>query len=134
MRAAYVGHKRAVPAGSIIGRLGARQHSEDLVQRVTLRIELEDPTKSVIAVDFLIAAAPRGHKYHERANQEARAWSSLITAMMRATEVGNEGECPVLKVPGESRLEQLSKLGKLRDSGILTQGEFEQEKARILGG
>ena len=60
-------------------------------------------------------------------------WSSLITAMMRATEVGNETEKPVLEAPSESRLEQLSKLGKLRDAGILTQDEFDQEKARILG-
>lgn len=128
-----MGHKLAGPAAAIIGGLGAHQHSADLVQRVTLRIELEDPAKPVIDVDFLTAAAPRGSQYHERANQEARMWSSLITAMMRATEVGNETEKPVLEAPSESRLEQLSKLGKLRDAGILTQDEFDQEKARILG-
>lgn len=131
--AAYVGNKLAGPAGAIIGGLGARQHSEDLVQRVTLRIELEEPTKPVIDVDFLTAAAPRGSQYHERANQEARTWSSLITAMIRATEVVNEKSSPTLDVPSESRLEQLAKLGKLRDSGILTQDEFDEEKARILG-
>ncbi|MEJ1113274.1 SHOCT domain-containing protein [Paenarthrobacter sp. CCNWLY172] len=131
--AAYVGHKVAGQAGAIIGGLGARQHSEDVVRRVTLRIELEDSTKPVIDIDFLTAAAPRGSVYHERANQEARTWSSLITAMMRATEAGKEIEPSVSDGPGESRLEQLTKLGQLRDSGVLTQAEFDQEKARILG-
>ena len=30
-------------------------------------------------------------------------------------------------------LEQLSKLGQLRDSGVLTEEEFEAQKAKILG-
>jgi hypothetical protein len=34
----------------------------------------------------------------------------------------------------EDRLEQLKRLGELRDAGVLTQEEFEQQKARILGG
>jgi hypothetical protein len=36
--------------------------------------------------------------------------------------------------PPEDRLEQLERLAKLRDTGALTQEEFEQQKARILGG
>jgi len=34
----------------------------------------------------------------------------------------------------DDRLEQLERLAKLRDSGALTQQEFEAEKARLLGG
>lgn len=31
-------------------------------------------------------------------------------------------------------LEQLAKLGQLRDAGVLTEEEFAQQKARILAG
>ena len=34
----------------------------------------------------------------------------------------------------EDRLERLERLARLRDSGALTQEEFEQQKAQILGG
>ena len=36
--------------------------------------------------------------------------------------------------PAADPLEQLAKLGQLRDSGILTEQEFEAQKAKILGG
>jgi hypothetical protein len=32
------------------------------------------------------------------------------------------------------RLAQLSKLGDLKNAGVLTEAEFEQQKARILNG
>jgi hypothetical protein len=32
------------------------------------------------------------------------------------------------------RLTQLSKLGDLKNAGVLTEAEFEQQKARILSG
>ena len=34
----------------------------------------------------------------------------------------------------EDTIEQLKKLGELRDSGILTEEEFQKEKRKILGG
>ena len=37
--------------------------------------------------------------------------------------------------PGmEDKLAQLAQLGTLRDSGVLTDAEFEAQKARVLGG
>jgi hypothetical protein len=35
---------------------------------------------------------------------------------------------------GGDSVAQLERLAKLRDSGALTEAEFEQQKARILGG
>jgi Short C-terminal domain len=37
-------------------------------------------------------------------------------------------------VPGEQRLAALERLGRLRDSNVLDEDEFEAEKARILSG
>lgn len=33
----------------------------------------------------------------------------------------------------EAKLEQLKQLGELKEQGVLTEAEFEQQKARILG-
>ena len=41
---------------------------------------------------------------------------------------------PVAPAPsGESRVDQLKSLGELKAQGVLTDAEFEAEKARILG-
>ena len=36
--------------------------------------------------------------------------------------------------PQQDKLAQLKELGELRDSGVLTDAEFEQQKAQILNG
>jgi len=41
---------------------------------------------------------------------------------------------PTQPAGGNDRLTQLKQLGELLSSGVLTQAEFEQEKARILNG
>ena len=40
---------------------------------------------------------------------------------------------PAPAAPAEDLYEQLAKLGDLRDKGILTEAEFEVQKARVLG-
>ena len=41
---------------------------------------------------------------------------------------------PPPAAPAVDPIEQLTKLGQLRDSGVLTEEEFEAQKAKILGG
>ena len=41
---------------------------------------------------------------------------------------------PAQPVAGNDRLAQLKQLGELLSSGVLTQAEFDREKARILNG
>jgi len=43
------------------------------------------------------------------------------------------GSAPVAYPPDPDALEQLRKLGELRDAGVLTAAEFEAKKAELLG-
>jgi hypothetical protein len=40
---------------------------------------------------------------------------------------------PQAPAPAADPIEQLTKLGQLRDSGVLTEEEFEAQKAKLLG-
>ena len=40
---------------------------------------------------------------------------------------------PPAAAPAADPVEQLEKLGKLRDNGVLTEEEFQAEKAKLLG-
>ncbi|MDQ6710291.1 MAG: SHOCT domain-containing protein [Candidatus Dormibacteraeota bacterium] len=54
-----------------------------------------------------------------------------IAAMVAAAQPAMP-EAPAAQVPEGDRLEKLRRVGELRASGVLTDKEFEQEKARIL--
>jgi hypothetical protein len=66
-------------------------------------------------VDFLAVEFPGGHI-------TAPGFEQLLSLARQGTTDRNE------------RLAQLSKLGDLKNAGVLTEAEFEREKARILNG
>ena len=68
---------------------------------------------------YLIA---RGGKMHERAAQQAAQQQKAFDQYVRQAA----------GTPGETSADQLHKLAGLKDQGILTDAEFETEKAKIL--
>ena len=68
---------------------------------------------------YLIA---RGGKMHERAAQQAAQQQKAFDQYVKQTA----------GTPGETSADQLHKLAGLKDQGILTDAEFETEKAKIL--
>ena len=68
---------------------------------------------------YLIA---RGGKMHERAAQQAALQQKAFDQYVKQTA----------GTPGETSADQLHKLAGLKDQGILTDAEFEVEKAKIL--
>jgi hypothetical protein len=67
---------------------------------------------------YLIA---RGGKMHERAGQEAMAQQKAFDQYVKQTAA-----------TGDSTADQLSKLADLKSQGVLTDVEFETQKAKIL--
>jgi hypothetical protein len=59
---------------------------------------------------------------HERAAQQAALQQKAFDQYVKQTA----------GTPGESSADQLHKLAGLKDQGILTDAEFETEKAKIL--
>ena len=68
---------------------------------------------------YLIA---RGGKMHERAARQAALQQKAFDQYVKQAA----------GTPGESSADQLHKLAGLKDQGILTDAEFEVEKAKIL--
>jgi hypothetical protein len=68
---------------------------------------------------YLIA---RGGKMHERAAQQAALQQKAFDQYVKQAA----------GTPGETSADQLHKLAGLKDQGILTDAEFEVEKAKVL--
>jgi hypothetical protein len=92
-----------VPAGATLG------------PGVTLPIKVDPNDPSKIAIDW--DAAQRAPERGE------------------VRPVGDSGFTPAPAPPpgGDDHIDELERLAKLRDSGALTDAEFEQQKAKILG-
>jgi hypothetical protein len=79
----------------------------------------------VIVLPFLgvfVYLIARGSKMHERAAQEAAAQQKAFDQYVREAA----------GTPGEDPTSQLSKLADLKSQGVLTDAEFEAQKAKIL--
>jgi uncharacterized membrane protein YcjF (UPF0283 family) len=68
---------------------------------------------------YLIA---RGGKMHERAAEQAAAQQEAFDQYVKQAA----------GTPGESSADQLHKLADLKSQGVLTEAEFEAQKAKIL--
>jgi hypothetical protein len=98
-----VNNQYLVPAGATIG------------EGVTLPIKVDPGDPAKIAID----------------------WESAQRAPGRGEvrPVGDSGFTPAPAPPsgGDDHIAELERLAKLRDSGALTDAEFEQQKAKVLG-
>ncbi|HEU4979831.1 MAG TPA: SHOCT domain-containing protein [Solirubrobacterales bacterium] len=99
-----VNHMYMVPAGASIGQ-GAS---------LPLKVDPSDPAKIAIDWDSAQRAPERG---------EVRSAGGGGFAPAPSSSGGGGGD----------HLAELERLAKLRDSGALTDAEFEQQKAKILG-
>jgi ABC-type multidrug transport system fused ATPase/permease subunit len=64
----------------------------------------------------------RGGKMHERQLQYARAQESAFRDYVKETAAGTGGTA-----------DQLTKLADLRDRGVISDAEFQQQKTKLLG-
>ena len=53
--------------------------------------------------------------------------------MMWGKKVAKEVASKTEAAKGDDTFIKLEKLGKLRESGVITQGEFDEKKAKLLG-
>lgn len=78
-----------------------------------------------------VAVASSVHGRVQRRQQQR--WA----AQDQAAATGPPPQAPTAPAPaagGGDRLAELAKLGELKNAGVLTEVEFEREKARILNG
>ena len=68
---------------------------------------------------------------HRRQQQN---WAQQDAAAAPASQPAPAPAPAPANAAGASMLDQLTQLGQLRDSGVLTEAEFEAQKQRILAG
>jgi len=80
------------------------------------------------------AAMVGGVAYHAgKRHQENMAEDEMTEARLQQLEA-QQGAAPAPATPAQVPVEQLKQLAELREQGVLTDEEFEQQKRRLLQG
>jgi hypothetical protein len=131
--------------GAIIGGLSGKQTSStsNVVRKVDLRLIVDIPNKPIHDVSFLCTPCDRdglldGSIYNQ-ALKSARHWHGLMSILMRKADMERDNSIndierkehgTISNVNGVS--EEILKLAKLRDQGVLSEQEFESIKKNII--
>lgn len=100
---------RATVAASVVGRVQRRQHKRWAAEDAVAAAAAPPAAAPQVAAPAPVAPAP----------------APVAAAPAPAASAGDDTS---------AMLEQLGKLGQLRDAGVLTAAEFEAQKQRILAG
>jgi hypothetical protein len=77
-----------------------------------------------------VIAGTATHVSNNVSRRQANKWAEQENAAQPQEPVQAAPEAP----SQDDKLEQLQKLGELKTSGVLTEAEFEAQKAKILAG
>lgn len=121
--------------GLLVGGLSGKQVTTTKVTRVDLRIVVNDVKNPLHDVNFLKLESPRNGILYEQASSKARNWLGTLEVLIRKAD----DEDKVLVQPITSTVsntssfaDELKKLAELRQAGLLTDEEFQSQKAKLL--
>jgi len=136
---AVVGGLLLGPVGLLAGALTAGKKSTNKVHSVDLKILVNDAARPVHMVKFLKGDWDRTSFMYKHAIAEAREWHGLMMVLIQQADKDAPTSSPG-PVPSPSSspsspsvADELAKLADLRDRGVLSPSEFEQQKALLLG-
>lgn len=144
---ALLGGLIAGGAGAIIGGLTSSSKVQEKINRISVRIIVNDPNHPSWEIFYLnsILGEQKGNYLYNRAMTSARNVHAMLSGFIRIGEQIREVEAQVAaqQVTQQSSIleptklqisvaDELMKLKSLLDSAIITQDEFDSQKKKIL--
>lgn len=114
--------------GFLAGALTPRRTTTTRVSRLDLKIVVNDAAQPLYMLNFLSGSYERTSQAFKDAHRDITTWHARILAVISEAD---EDET-ALVASNASRADELAKLARLRDQGVLTDDEFASEKARVL--
>jgi hypothetical protein len=117
--------------GAIIGGLSGKKKANDKVKEIKLLITVNDMQSPVYEVYFLkTTPTKKGSLIYKQAINSANEWHGLISVIVKRSDV--EAAASTTGGNGKSVADELKKLSELLKEGIINQGDFESQKAKLL--
>lgn len=122
----------AIVGGAIFGATGAivgsgiGKKQKDMVNRMSVVINMRNPVVSNVEIPLITTETKRGgltHKSCKQIGEQIAALLSVIVDSQRSTDVQQEAP---------SSADELMKFKQLLDTGAITQAEYDAKKKQIL--
>lgn len=125
--------------GTIIGGLSGKRKTTGTVNKMVLRVTVNDAKNPVYEIKFLNKETRKDTQMYQQAIQQARHWHGLIEVLIKRADMEDNKQTNVNVavttplIQQSSVADEVKKLADLRTSGVLTEQEFEQQKRKLLG-
>jgi hypothetical protein len=122
--------------GAVIGGLSGKTQTSGKVRKVDLRLTVNDTNNPLHDINFINLETKKDGILYKLAIQQARHWHGLIEVLIKRADIEDKAAIntnDILKLPSGSVADELKKLAELRDAGVLSVDEFQQQKSRLLG-
>ncbi|MFA4935503.1 MAG: SHOCT domain-containing protein [Candidatus Methanoperedens sp.] len=121
--------------GAVVGGLTGKKSTSDKIKRIDLRLTVNRTQAPIHDVNFMNVEGKRGGLIYNNAIQKVRHWHGLIEVLIRRADEDDRKEENTFEPKGVERnsvADELTKLAKLKEQGILTDNEFMEQKAKVL--
>jgi hypothetical protein len=135
---ALIGGVLAGGVGAIIGGLSGSQKTSQEVKKLQLQIVINDTQIPVKELTFLDSFSPikKDNPKYKVAYEKVNHWHKVISVIIKQVdEEEKQNERNNLKenlLTYNSIADEIKKLAELRNGGILTEEEFNQQKIKLL--
>jgi hypothetical protein len=121
--------------GAVIGGLSGTTKTSEMVEKITLRLVVNDTKNPLFEIDFLNTQTKKKDLRYQDAMQKARHWHGLIEVLIKRADMEDKEneKNNVVQSSSNSLADELKKLAELRDTGVLSDAEFQKQKEKLLG-
>lgn len=124
--------------GTVIGGLSGEKKQSKIIDSIVIRIIVNDTKEPVFELNFTkndvsIESKVKQIDYNETI-KKARHWHSLIEVLIKRADTEDNEIVPntIVKVSGSLIADEIKKLAELRNLGVLSDSEFQQQKEKLL--
>lgn len=118
--------------GAIIGGLSGRTETSNRIERVDLRLVVNDTASPLHDVAFMNAEGEKDGIDLEQARRQARHWHGILDILIKRADAELRDRQPAPAPQTASVADELGKLAGLRTAGLLTDEEFARQKEKLL--
>lgn len=121
--------------GAIIGGLSGKTQTSGKVKKIDLRLTINDTKSPLHDVCFLNLETKKDSSLYRQVIQQARHWHGLVEVLIKRADIEDKGNITsgITQIHPRSIADEIKKLADLRDSGVLSIDEFQQQKVKLLG-